>query len=109
MSATQMKSNVLVLTRNPEQQAKLRRKHEEYKKRYEFIAPEVDPGGTYRLSLLGELLEKQVVDVDAFAQECRTKFGWHFEADFKEAVAIIDAYNTGDLAGIRPNSGTGLR
>ena len=109
MSATQMKSNVLVLTRNGDQQAKLRRKHGEYAKRYEFVAPETDPGGTYRLRLLGVLLEKQVVDVDEFAEECRTKFGWHFEAEFKEAVAIITAYNSGDLAGIRPNSGTGLR
>src|SRR5688500_15502539 len=109
MSATQMKSNVLVLTKDSEQQAKLRRKHGEYAKRYEFVAPEPHPSGTYRLRLLGVLLEKQVGDVDEVADGCRTQFGWHFEAEFNEAVAIITAYNPGDLAGIRPNSGTGLR
>ena len=109
MPATQMKSNVLVLTQDAEQLAKLRRKYEEYEKRYRFMAPETDPAGVYRLGLLGELLEKQIVDVDAVAQEWRTKFGWHYEAVFQEAVAIIAAYNSGDLSAIRPNSGTGLR
>jgi hypothetical protein len=109
MNPTQIKQNVLVLTSDSEQQAKLRRKLEEYAGRYRFTSPEVDPGGTYRHRLLDELLEKQVVDLDAFEKECAEKFGWHFEQDFQEAVAIITAYNSGDLQGIRPGSGTGLR
>ena len=108
MPVTSIKSEVLVLTRDPEQLAKLQRKLKDYEARYGYIAPEVDPAGTYRYRLLKELLEKKLVDPAEFEEHYLT-LDWHDQSAFTEAVAIIKSYNSGDLSKIRVGTGTGLK
>lgn len=104
MSATAIKNNVLVITSDPEQLGKLQRKLADYQRRYGRQAPEAEPGATYRYYLLGQLLEKKIVDVDQIRDEFM-KQEWFQYAAFQEAVAIITAYNTGNLGMIKGGSG----
>jgi hypothetical protein len=70
------------------------------------MAPEVDPCFTFRLRLLHDLLHFQIVDIDAFEARCRQE-PYFSEAKFLEALAVIEAYNSGKLSKIR--GGTGLK
>ena len=98
--------DALILTRDPVQREKLRRKKEEYETRYLYQAPEVCPFDTYKLQLLQWLLTKMVVDVEKVEREY-AQYTWHQPVAFSDAVNIIRAYNSGDLTGIR--GGTGLK
>lgn len=95
----------IVLTTDPDHLAKLRRKHEEYVERYTFRAPEVHPLSTYKLRLLGELLENGVIDV-ADRKALASKDAFYREASFDTAVVIIASYNANDLS--RISGGTGI-
>ena len=96
--------DTISLTDDIEQQAKLRRKLEEYDARLQFQAPEVDPHATYKQRVLAELLEDGSVDVcdlRSREQEC----SWYHAPSFDDAVNLIAAYNANDLRRVYGGSG----
>lgn len=106
MSSILLKNDVLFLTTDPDRKAKLERKLKEYKGRYFYQAPWICPLDTYKLSLLDRLLKRQALDAYEAEREF-AKNSWHQPDAFHEAIAIINAYNTGDLGSLR--GGTGLK
>ena len=107
MNPTQIKQNVIVLTRDPVQLEKLRRKHAEYEQRRAKDPSDAD--SVYKAGLLGKLLEKQVLDPEE-EERAYAVYAWHIRKDFWNAISVITSYNTGDLSHISPFSpGTGLR
>lgn len=108
MSVTAIKTDVLILTSDPVQLAKLQRKLKDYEQRYAYLPPEVEPAGTYRYRLLEKLLKERLVDLAEFESYYK-QFIWHRPVMFREAVDIIRSYNTGDLSKILAGTGTGLK
>ncbi len=96
----------ITLTADPDLRAKLERKLAEYKTRMRYRAPETDPHQTYKLRVLGRLLEKGSVDVTEMRTELQ-RFNWFDEYAFRDAVSIVDAYNGNDTSRLR--GGTGLK
>ena len=96
---------VIELTEDTEVLAKLRRKLEEYDTRLLNRSPEADPHATYKRDILKYLLETGGVITDELMSKAKTLV-WFNEWAFKDALAIVNAYNsdnTGLLYG-----GTGL-
>jgi hypothetical protein len=94
------------LTSDVEVLEKLRRKQAEYKERYFFQAPEVYPLSTYKMTLLNELLEHGMIDVNE-RRERASKDDYYHAGSFDTAAKIIAAYNANELTMLR--GGTGLR
>ena len=95
----------IVLTKDPVQQDKLRRKLAEYEGRLSGKEPQVDPDATYKFRILRELLEKGSIDVAAFAVTISEEFGWHHRSVFNNAAAVIAAYNENALDSLLRSSG----
>ncbi len=96
----------ITLAADPDLRAKLARKLAEYKTRMQYRAPETDPHQTYKLRVLRCLLEQGSVNVAEIQAELQ-RFGWYDEYAFRDAVSIIDAYNSNDTSRLR--GGTGLK
>lgn len=96
--ATEIKQNVIVLTRDPALLHKLRNKLQDYATRFMAVAsaPETDPDTLYKYRLLSDLLEKQILDTEAWKKEF-AKASWFAPSIFLNAVMVITAYNRGDL------------
>lgn len=83
---------------------RLQRKYAEYQQRYGFKAPELDPHGFIKYTVLGMLLANGQVDINALRERFQV-CSWFREPSFADAVRIIVAYNSGDLSLVHGGTG----
>ncbi len=97
---------VITLTADADLLAKLQRKLLEYNARMAFRAPETDPHAWYKIQILSRLLKKGEVKVAELRADLERLSFFH-EGSFLDALGVINAYNSNELAKV--SGGTGLK